>query len=230
MRHPLRAALVVMLCVGGCAGIDPRPAVQHGIAVTGTGRVASPPDAAAIAVGVEARAARLADATAEVDRTMRDVLARVREVGVGDADVQTVSYAINPIAEARLPGDQGSRIVGYRVSNVVQVRTRNVAGVGRILDVAVAAGANVVRDIQLTLADPRRAEAQARALAVQDADAKARQIAAAAGVRLGRLLSVSESPPVRPVARMSLATAAGPVEPGELDVTVTLEARYATEP
>jgi hypothetical protein len=151
-------------------------------------------------------------------------------VGVGDADVQTVSYAINPIAEARLPGDQGSRIVGYRVSNVVQVRTRNVAGVGRILDVAVAAGANVVRDIQLTLADPRRAEAQARALAVQDADAKARQIAAAAGVRLGRLLSVSESPPVRPVARMSLATAAGPVEPGELDVTVTLEARYATEP
>jgi hypothetical protein len=67
---------------------------------------------------------------------------------------------------------------------------------------------------------------------MQDATARARQVAAAAGVKLGRLLSATESSPVRPMARMTMtmATVAGPVEPGQLEVTVSLEARYAIEP
>jgi uncharacterized protein YggE len=65
---------------------------------------------------------------------------------------------------------------------------------------------------------------------MQDATARARQVAAAAGVRLGRLLSASESSPVHPVARMTLARAAGPIEAGQLEVIVSLQARYAIEP
>jgi uncharacterized protein YggE len=102
--------------------------------------------------------------------------------------------------------------------------------VGRIVDAAVAGGANVVGDIAFALADPARAEAEARALAVKDAVARAGQIASAAGVQLGRLLSLTESPSVQPLARMSIARAPGPMEPGELEVMVTVQARYAVEP
>jgi uncharacterized protein YggE len=160
---------------------------------------------------------------------MRGVLARVKTAGVREADLRTVHYAIDPIAEPRPAGDTAARIVGYRVSNVVRVRTPDVDSLGRIVDAAVAAGANVVRDVQFTLDDPAPAEGRARALAMQDAAARARQIADAAGVRLGRLLSVTASSPVRPVARMSMATGPGPVEPGQLEVIVSLDARYAIE-
>jgi uncharacterized protein len=230
LRLPPVVLLAGLLLLAGCASASPPPAGDRGIAVTGAGRVALPPDTATVEVGVEARAPQLADATAEVDRAMRAVLARVKAAGVRDADVRTTVYAIDPVAEARKPGDAGVRIVGYRVSNVVQARTHDVVGVGRIVDAAVAAGANVVRNVHFTIDDPARAEAEARALAMQDAAAKARQVAAAAGVRLGRLVSVTESSPVRPVARVSVAMAPGPVEPGQLEVTVSLEARYAIEP
>ena len=225
--------LVVGLLLAACTSIGTSPAGERGgIVVTGTGRVALRPDTGVIDVGVEARAARLADATAEVDRKMRDVLAGVKALGVRDADVRTTVYAVDPIAEPRQAGDASARIVGYRVSNVVQVRARAVDGLGKIADAAVTAGANVVRNVHFTLDDPSRAEAEARALAMQDATARARQIAAAAGVTLGRLLSATESSPVRPVARMAMtmATVAGPVEPGQLEVAVSLEARYAIEP
>jgi uncharacterized protein len=229
MRRPGLLLLGAAL-LAACATGDAPPAAERGIAVTGSGRVARPPDTALIELGVEARAAQLADATAEVDRRMRAMLARVKALGVADADVRTTAYAIDPIGEPRPSGDTGARIVGYRVSNVVQVRTREVEGVGRIADAAVTAGANVVRNIHFTLDAPARAEAEARALAMQDAADKARQVAAAAGVRLGRLLAVTESGPVRPVTRMAAAMAPGPVEPGQLEVTITLEARYAIEP
>jgi uncharacterized protein YggE len=222
--------VVAGLLLAGCASAGAPEAGPRGIAVTGIGRVALPPDTAVIELGVEARKAQLAEATAEVDGTMRAVLARVKGVGVGDADIRTTTYSIDPVAEPRPSGNASARIVGYQVSNLVQVRTRDVGGLGRIVDAAVAAGANVVRNVHFTLADPARAEAEARALAMQAAAAKARQVAAAAGVRLGWLLSVTESPSYQPVARMTLARAPGPVEPGQLEVAISLEARYAIDP
>jgi uncharacterized protein len=221
--------LVVGLLVAACTSVGTSPAGERGIVVTGTGRVALRPDTGVIDVGMEARAPRLADATAEVDRTMRDVLVAVKALGVRDPDVRTTLYTIDPIAEPRPAGDV-TRIVGYRVSNVVQVQARAVDSLGRIADAAVTAGANVVRNIHFAIDDPSRAEAEARALAMQDATARARQVAAAAGVKLGRLLAATESSPVRPMARMSMATVAGLVEPGQLEVVVSLEARYAIEP
>jgi uncharacterized protein YggE len=161
---------------------------------------------------------------------MRDLIARVKALGVSDADVRTAVYVVEPVAEPRQPGDTGAvRIVGYRVTNVVQVRARGVDRLGAIADAAVGAGANVVRNIQFTIDDPSRAEAEARALAVRDAATKAAQVASAAGVKLGRLLSATESSAGRPVPRMTMQMA-GPVEPGQLEVSISVEARYAIEP
>ncbi|HEV8471670.1 MAG TPA: SIMPL domain-containing protein [Methylomirabilota bacterium] len=221
------AVLLAALLLGGCATV---PAGERGIVVTGTGRVLARPDTGLIDVGAEARAPQLADAREHVDRTMRDVLTRVRALGVNDADVRTTVYQIDPIAEPRQSGDEGARIIGYRVANVVQVRARNVDRLEPIAEAAVTAGANILRNIRFTIDDPSRFEAEARALAMREAATKAGQVAAAAGVRLGRLLSVRESSPVRPVPRMALqSSVAGPVESGELEVMVSVEARYGIE-
>ena len=225
-----RALLLVILVLPGCAAVAARTPDERGIVATGTGRVRAHPDTATVALGTEVRAASLADATAHVDRTMRDVLARLKGLGVRDADVQTASYRLDPIADAPTPSAPGARIVGYRVANIVHVTTRDVAGLGRLVDAAVAAGATVVRDLNFAVDDARPAQAQARALAVQNAHEQARQLAAAAGVRLGRPVAISEAPSARPVARMTLATGPGPVEPGELDIAVTVEVRFAIEP
>ena len=223
------SALLLAGCVTAGAGVPG----ETGIAVGGTGRVSVRPDLASVDVGVEARAAQLADASAEVNRRMRTVLDRVKALGVADADVRTTVFRIEPVAEPRHPGEGATaRIIGYRVLNVAEVRTRDVDRVGPLVDAAVAAGANVVGQIQFRLADPARAETEARRLAVQDAAATAQQIAAAAGVRLGRLIAVNEAPgPERFTSgRVMMTTAGTPVEAGQLEVVVNVTARYGIEP
>jgi uncharacterized protein YggE len=228
---PLIGAALLAGCAAAGTGAVPVPG-DAGITVTGIGRVSVRPDLAVVDVGVEARTALLADATAEVNRRMREVLARVKALGVADADVRTTVFRIEPVSEPRQPPSETSvRIVGYRVVNVVEVRARDVDRVGPIVDAAVGAGANVVGQIQFRLADPVRAEAEARRLAVQAAAETARQTATAAGVRLGRLLATSEAT-YAPVsrARLTMAAAGAPVEAGELEVAVNVTARYAIEP
>ncbi len=223
--------VVAVGCAGGpgrIGGPDRRPT---GITVTGTGRVSVPPDTALVQVGAEARAPLLADASAEVARRTTAVLARVREMGLEERDIRTVTYTVEPVMSPQRD-QQPPRIVGYHVVNVVELRVRRLDGVGTILDATVAAGANVVRALHFTLGEPAAAEAEARARAVRDAAARARQLAEAAGVGLGPLLSLTEGgagpePRISYMAGRAFGTAApGPVEAGQLEVVITVEARY----
>jgi uncharacterized protein YggE len=231
--------LACLAAIGvGCAGGPGRTGgpgrEPAGVAVTGTGRVSVRPDTALVQVGAEARAPLLADASAEVARRTTAVLARVRELGVEERDIRTVSYAVEPVMSA--PRNQEPpRITGYHVVNVVELRLRRLDAAGAALDAAVAAGANVVRALRFTLADPAAAEAEARARAVRDAAARARQLAEAAGVRLGPLRSLTEGgagpePRLMGYGSRALAVAPGPVEAGQLEVVVTVQARYGVEP
>jgi hypothetical protein len=232
VRRALLVGLLALAVAGpaGCAGVGTVEPGVPTIAVTATGRVSVRPDTAMVTLGAEARAAALADATADVARRMTAGLARVKALGVPDADITTVGYFVEPIAAPRRAEDEATRIVAYRVTNVVRVRVRALDSVGRVLDEAMAAGANVVRGIQFTLGDPAGAEARARAEAVREATARAQQLATAAGVRLGELAWLSEAtvgrPFPEPIFRQSMAAAPGPVEPGQLEITVTVEARW----
>ena len=223
--------LVVLAAVAasGCATGGPR-GPGRSVAVTATGHASVKPDLGVATLGAEARAATLAYATDEVARRMTAVLARVKALGVQEADSSTVAYSITPIAAPRRTEEEPTRIVAYHAMNLVRIKVRALDTLGRVLDEAVAAGANAVRDVQFALAKPEEAEAQARADAVRQATAKAEQLAAAAGMRLGRLTSLSEGreggPGPRPVAMSRLAVGPGPVEAGQLEVTVTVEARW----
>jgi uncharacterized protein YggE len=227
--------LVLALLLGGCAApaaLDER--APRVISVSAVGRVAVRPDTALVHIGAEARAPALADATADVDRRMREVVTRVKTLGVAEADIATATYSVDPLAAPRPREEDPARIAGYRVTNVVEVRVRDLTAIGRILDAAIAAGANTLPSLQFTVTDRSGPEARARVLAVQAAAAKAAQIAAAAGVRLGDLVVLSEGAGVRPVMPQARYTtlslnAPGPVEPGQLEIEVTVEAQYLIE-
>jgi uncharacterized protein YggE len=227
--------LAIALLLGGCAApmaVDDR--APRVIGVSAVGRVAVRPDTALVHIGAEARAPALADATADVDRRMREVLARVKALGVAEADIATATYTVDPLMAPRSREEDPARIAGYRVANVAEVRVRDLAAVGRILDAAMAAGANTLPSLQLTVHDRSGPESRARVLAVRAAAAKAAQIAAAAGVRLGDLVLLSEGGGVRPVMQQARYTslslnAPGPVEPGQLEVEVAVEAQYLIE-
>jgi uncharacterized protein YggE len=223
---------LAVVTLAGCAAFPgPEQAAPRLITATGTGRVSTRPDTAIVQVGAETRAPNLADATADVSRRIAAVLERVKALGVAERDITTVSYAIDPVMAPRRSDEEATRILGYRVANVVQLRIRQLDAVGRIMDGAVAAGANTVRGLSFTVADPQAVEAQARTLAVQNAQAKARQLAEAGGVMLGELVMLTDGvPPPLPRqlvgARADVAMGPGPVEPGQLEVSVTVTAHY----
>jgi hypothetical protein len=138
---------------------------------------------------------------------------------------------VDPLPALRRAEDEPARVAGYRVVNIVQLRIRELPALGRIVDATMAAGATTIRSVRFTLAEPARAEADARALAVRDARARAQQLAEAGGVRLGEVLELTEGAPVRPFAERfgaaaGVVTAPGPFEPGQLEVVVTVTARY----
>lgn len=218
---------------GGCAvPAAPGPTARDVIAVTGRGDMSVPPDTAVVRLGAEARGATLEDATRDVAARMTAIVERVKALGVRDEDVSTVRYAVEPIQPPREPAPGAPRIAGYRVSNLAQLRIRDVKGAARVVDAAVAAGANVVLGVSFTLQDRAAAEAAARERAVAAARTTATQLARAAGVALGPVLSISEGTPVRPFDEIAVARTAvgpGPIEAGELTVAVTVEVRYAIE-
>ena len=226
--------LVIGLLAAGCMTVDapdPRPRPGAGISVTGTGKVAVVPDTALVHLGVELRAPSLVDATAQASRQMSAVLERVKALGVGERDITTVTYSVEPVTPPRRTEDETVRIAGYRVVNIVQLRIRDLTAVGRIVEAAMAAGATTIRGVRFTVAEPAKPEAEARALAVRDAQGKAAQVAEAAGLRLGELVSLTEgSPPRPPMERfsgaVSAAMAPGPVEAGQLEIVVIVNAYY----
>ena len=228
---PLFVVPVVLLaagCVTTVAGLD---APGNAIVITGTGRVSVAPDIALLTLGVESQARTLGEATSDAARRMSAVVARIKAFGVADSDIATVAYSVDPRLAPSDPArrEEPPRIVGYHVTNVAQVSVRKLPDAGPILDAAVAAGANTVRGIRFTLADPAPTQAQARKNAVADALAKTHQIASAANVKLGDVLTIRESTTSQPVPMrtMALRAESTPIEPGQLEVVVTIELRQA---
>ncbi|MBI3913444.1 MAG: SIMPL domain-containing protein [Chloroflexi bacterium] len=200
-----------------------------GVFVSGTGRVRAKPDIAQASIGVEVTTATLADATAQANQKASALIERIKSFGVADNDIQTTQYSVQPITSQPRTGETPT-ITGYRVSNTLQVTIRKIADAGKILDAAVVAGANKIYGVSFSIGDPTPYQQQARAAAVKDATEKAKQLAQAATVQLGKVLSISEtSASPRPVFRTALAAeaASAPLETGELEISVSVEMKFA---
>ena len=225
---------------------DGRPAGSEvaEVRVSGVGTVERAPDMAILSLTVAREAASAREAVSAANEAMAAVRARLREAGIADRDLQTQGFSIQPRIEYPHEGSEprrprAPRIVGYEASNALSVRVRELDRVGALLDQTITLGVNRGGDIRFVNDDPAEALAQARAAAMRDARDRARTLVGALDMRLGRLLSVTESdggsrPVPMAATRMMEMAADGsgsvPVAAGENSYTVRVEARWAIEP
>jgi uncharacterized protein YggE len=203
------------------------------ISVNGRGTVTISPDSASIVVGVDVTGDTLVETRELAASRMTAVLATVEAAGIPAEQVQTVNYSINVINEW---DDQGrlQGVAGYQVSNQVQIRTNDLEGMGQLIDDLVGSGANTIYSINFFKSDATDAYSQARALAVADAQAKATELAAAAGVELGSIVAIVEnSLGGGPVAdgRVAMYDQAGsgstPIQSGSLQISIDVVITWA---
>lgn len=238
--------MVGMLVMAGCSGdISPNDvnvnlnSQQTGIWVNGEGKVSVTPDMAIINVGIVSEKPTVAEAQAEAAQAMDNLIQTLKDQGIDEKDIQTTSYYITQNTRWNQT-DQKEEVIGYRVSNSVTVKVRDVNKVGTTIDAVAAAGGDLTRisGITFTIDDPTDFYNEAREKAIENAKAKAQQIADKSGAKLGKITYITESnyysPVYRPYDSYKLATqeAAGvstPISEGELEISTTVQIAYAID-
>lgn len=163
---------------------------ERWISVSGEGEATVAPDMAVVTMAVSAKGKELAPTRDDVNSRTSAVLARLRELGVADADLQAPDVEIYPEYDYRR---DAQKLIGYRVSRSVTARVRVLDALGEALDGVTAAGANELQGARMAASDPSAAEHAALGSAVGAARASAEAIAGAAGVALGAVIRVEEA-------------------------------------
>ncbi len=192
------------------------------ITVTGEGSVYRTPDLATVTIGVTTEKPTAVEALRANSEEMAKVTANLKTAGIGDRDLQTSGLSVNPNWSNSYDSSAAPKIAGYVAANVLTVRVRALDGLGAVLDAAVTDGANTLNGVSFGLADPDPVMNDARKLAVADARARAELLTAAAGVTLGKIVSITESAGAvdpQPMFRQAADSAAVPVSTGEVGVT-----------
>jgi hypothetical protein len=207
--------------------------IARTISVSGEGRSFGKPDQAQISAGVVTDGATAKDALAKNTARMTEVVAAIKKMGIEDKDIQTSGFSIQPVYLPQGPGQSVPRIGGYQASNNVTVTIKQLDKLGDILDQVVQMGSNNIGGVSFSIAEPETLMMKAREAAIANARARAETYAKAAGVKLGKVLSISEgsAPPPMPVYAARSAemaqSASVPVEPGQqqiwLNVAVVFE-------
>lgn len=200
--------------------------------VSATGEVSRVPDLAIISAGVVSRAPTATAALSDNATRMQRVRAALARAGVATRDIQTASVNLNP--DYVYADQQPPRLSGYQASNQLSVRFRDIRNAGKILDALVAEGANQLNGPSLTLDKPEAALDEARTRALAAGRARADLYARALGMRVARLVAVSEgggsrSPEIIVTAmRAQSADSAAKTEivPGEQQFAVTLQMTF----
>lgn len=191
IRRPIAAALLALVSAPA-AGQD-LPALEVAgtrLDVTASGEVTRVPDIVRITAGVVTRAANAADALRQNAAQMVRARAALTEAGVADRDIQTLNLSLEPVYRS---GDYEQReVIAYRASNQLLIRFRQVNGAGRILDALVAQGINQIAGPMLDFDDPAAALDEARTLAIRNARARADLYARTLGMRVKRVVYVSD--------------------------------------
>lgn len=227
---PMKYSLVIaamLLAAPALAQTVPPPAVS----VTGEATVSVAPDQAQIDGGVTSDARTAREAAEANNAAMGKVLQALKGAGIEEKDFQTSRLSLQPQYAPNRTGP--SPVTGYRASNRVTVRIRDVAKVAGVIDVLVGAGANDIGGINFTVSQPSKHLDDAREKAVADARRKAEIYAGAAGVTLGEPLSISEEGAPAPLFRGKMAApmaAGAPVAQGEETLSVTVSVSWAIKP
>jgi uncharacterized protein len=229
-NHIVLASLAIALVA---TPADAQVAPPPTISVSGEGTVSVPPDLALIDGGVTSEARTAREASDANNAAMTKVLAALKGAGIDGKDIQTSRLSLQP-QYAQAPNKQGvNTISGYRASNRVTLRLRDVTKVAGAIDTLVSSGANEIGGINFMVAQASKLLDEARTEAVADARRKAEIYAKAAGVTLGAPVSISEdsgSGPAPMAFRKMGVAASAPVAQGEETLRVNVSVSWAIKP
>jgi uncharacterized protein YggE len=231
------AAMLLSLAVPAFADSTPAPAT---ISITGEGKVMAAPDIAFVTIGVTTDNKAARDALTENTRSMTNLMATLAAASIDPKDIQTSGFSVSPqyvYPEREANGVQAPpHIASYQVQNGVTVKVRKLEALGTILDQVVTVGANTINSVSFSVDDTTKLLEEARKAAYADAETKAKTYAGAAGIGLGRILSISENQgapvpeayaDVRAMAPM--ASAPVPVAAGQLTYSISVSVQWEFE-
>lgn len=232
--------LVGILVLGACQSL-PQVNGQAGnttsaartIAVTGTGEVVLVPDMAYINVGIHTEAEDVTSAVNNNNNQAKAIKDAIVAMGVEEKDIQTSNFNVYSMNRY----DDMGNIAGtnYAVDNTLYIIVRDLPGLSEILDAALGAGANQIHGISFDIANRAEAMAQARDLAIKDAEAKAQSIANTAEVKLGQIMNINviNNSYVQPMSAYGMGggmmdqAASVPVSAGQIVITANADVVYA---
>lgn len=206
------------------------PTSANGVVVDGLGRTSGTPDVLRITLGVSVHRSDVSSALKAASARENRVRASLRKHGVAAKDLQTSEVSVNRDYDNR------GRPDGYRVTETLTAKLRDLARAGRAITDAVDAGGKeaLVQGVSFSLEDNEALLSQARDAAFADARAKAERYAQLAHRSLGEVQLVSETAtpqvppyPYRDGVALSATKGAVPIDPGTADVTVTVTVRWA---
>lgn len=235
MKTLFLSAIALALAVPGAATAQGATIVQPlagtRLDISATGEVSRVPDLAIISAGVQTLQPTATAAIEENATRMERVRAALKRAGIADADIQTSSISLNP--EYRYAENQPPVLTGYRASNTVNVKFRDLKRSGAILDALVREGANQLNGPSLTIDKLEEAYDEARIKAIAVGRRRAELYARALGMRVVRILSVSEGggsfPGPMPVAYArdaAMAVSKTEIIPGTQDIQVTVSISF----
>lgn len=229
IRSALGALLIMATVSTALAGDDDE---APWITVSGTGSVQAVPDIANVSVSGEAAAATAAKAMSAAADRAGAVIKTALSRGIAAKDIRTSQISVAPVYEHKQDQSTPPKITGYRATVGQQLVVREIDNLGALLDALVQTSTNRLGGVRFALDDDTEAKDRARKLAVADARHTAEVYAAAAGVRLGQVISISEGggQPGRPRALMAMQSAAMPVMPGEISVSAQVDMTFTLLP
>lgn len=249
MKHTKKLLLISFLMFAVFTGMaighfqSPENAVQAAddvtnqpatLTVTGTGKISTTPDAARITFGVETTGKTAKEAQQNNNKLINQVIKALTSQGIASKDIQTQNFSVRPEYnyEARNKGEK-PEIIGYRVSNQINLLMHNTSNIGPIIDAAINAGANQVNGLYFLKENQKEDQKLALQKAVLDAQAKAQAMAEALNAKIVRVISVNEGgayiPQPQPIyGNMKMAEVAfdTPIESGQLDIMANVTIVY----
>ena len=229
---------LVLATVGLCGCATPEQinlvTQQEGIWVTGEGEVMAAPDIATLRLGIAAQAATVAEAQSQATEAMTRVMDALIDNGVAEKDIQTQYFSIYQVTKWDWEREE-EVVIGYRVTNMVTAKIRDIDKAGTIIDAVIEAGGDLTRidGISFSVDDPSAYYEEAREKAMADAKAKAEQLAELAGITLDKPTYISEYmwvPPPIYIKGADVEEAPAPetpISPGEMEISLTVQVVYA---
>ncbi len=197
------------------------------LSVSAQAEASRAPDIATLSTGVVTQAADANGAMRANAEQMTSLMSAIKAAGIASRDVQTSGINLSP--QYRYADNQPPVITGYQASNSVNLKVRDIGKLGDVLDALVASGANQINGPTFEIDDADGVQDEARAAALKKAQQRAEMYAASLGMRVLRLVSISEGgsgfQPPRPMMAMraSAQDSASPVSPGETTLTANLD-------